>query len=703
MVGGDADTPIEADKTYTVSVDGRIVPRHIHFQMNDKDHNGLVKAYDGSKEAYVNDVLTDGRLPSYLAYAHTTDYPDEIVKDEILNRYPELQIKAVYDTPNVKREGTTSDSEVSHGKHDVKYTLNLSDDLKKDYILDLDGKTEDERRTQTLDGKGTITPIELKVTAEGQVYKTYDGNTNIAYDTNESPKYVIFTVNDTTGKDLGLSIDSTKVQGTFLATATTEDKDVNRFANAETGEVKNDENGDAYYYKPILFSGLRNALKSSNAGVGENAPDWNYTVADTLAVAENDKMAYIKPKALTATVSKAEKEFDGTTTVKNPDENVVFTGIVDKNQTIAPFTVTSGTYYDAANRNLDANAGVEGDADGASKKLRAHTVRYEIQKNAGSGNYVLDNVSYRNSNKAYITGDGTITRRHLVFKSGNSSMTVGGQPDPALTGTVTGWTEEKDAVDPDHDAYKDDPSVVLWDTDPIGTRSEGKHTVYGWYKYDSEGSYRQKGNYGTNYTFSQEEKPKQGVLTVTKGTTDSGGNTGGNTGGNPGGNPSHPTNPTNPTNPTDPSHRWNGHEVPWQRDDFPRGMRDDRDTMQKFTPDHEAYNDASNDTFGSVMRRPMAGLHYQSGGTQLGAEQETVDYSAMDVTGVNGVVNLGRDFDMQTQAGRIDLTQEAADFTVAGGEYVPVATQVEDDETTAVISTTTTSADTSDATVSVAG
>ena len=130
-------------------------------------------------------------------------------------------------------------------------------------------------------------------------------------------------------------------------------------------------------------------------------------------------------------------------------------------------------------------------------------------------------------------------------------------------------------------------AVLEDDADVTADDHNGKHTVYGWYKYDSEGSYRQNGNYGTNYTFSQAPAPQQGVLTVTKGTTDSGGNTGG--------------------------------------------------------------------------------------------------------------------IDMQTQAGRIDLTQEAADFTVAGAETVPVAMQVEDDETTSVLGTTTTSSDTSDATVSVAG
>ena len=93
----------------------------------------------------------------------------------------------------------------------------------------------------------------------------------------------------------------------------------------------------------------------------------------------------------------ANKEFDGTTAVKDAGKNLVLVGIVDENQTVQPFTVTSGTYYDEANATPNGNAGVAGDTAADSQALRAHTVRYAIQKNEGSGNYVLDNASYRNS------------------------------------------------------------------------------------------------------------------------------------------------------------------------------------------------------------------------------------------------------------------------------------------------------------------
>ena len=275
-----------------------------------------------------------------------------------------------------------------------------------------------------------------------------------------------------------------------------------------------------------------------------------------------------------------------------------------------------------------------------------------------------------------------------------------GEKKPALTGTVSGWTEAAGAVDPDHDAYKADPTVVLWDTEPGEELKEGDHTVYGWYQT------RREGNYGTNYTFSQ----APGTLHVVKAATPV----------DPGTKPTEPTQPTDPgtkpteptdpgTKPTEPTQPTDPGTKPTERTDpgtkpteptdpgtkptqptnppvqpqrpAPLALehRVTRETgsMKKFIPDDRAYNHASHDTFGSAVRRPMAGLHYERGGTQLGAEQETADVSTMDVTGVDGIVNLKDATAATVQAGLLDLTQEEADFTVTGADDVPAAAQEE--------------------------
>ena len=231
---------------------GRINPRVVKFELSGRNGtDNLVKPYDGTTNSKIDGTYDASDWTKYLSFEGNKYY---FYQDNDLGKFPSVTIKAVYDTPDVKRTGATADTPVAQGQHVVTYTIQLSEDFAKNYTLDA-GDVKDRGFVQTLTGKGTITPITLGIAASGAEHKVYDGTANI------NPKNVIFTVNDATGKQLaGYSIDKAKVKGTFLPVQTTDDaKNVNRVASAVTGAAGTDANGDAYYYKPIQYSGLGSA------------------------------------------------------------------------------------------------------------------------------------------------------------------------------------------------------------------------------------------------------------------------------------------------------------------------------------------------------------------------------------------------------------------------------------------------------------
>ena len=193
------------------------------------------------------------------------------------------------------------------------------------------------------------------------------------------------------------------------------------------------------------------------------------------------------------------------------------------------------------------------------------------------------------------------------------------------------------------------------------------------------------GDYGANYYFEQD--PAQ--LTVTE---NSGGNHGGGGGG---GNPSNPVNPTNPVSPTNPTNPVNPVTpvnptnpsnpvtptnpsnpstpvVPSHAPTIAQNVAKNINSAKKFTPNENAYNNASHDEIQSVTRSGQAGLEYAAGGINVtgettvpGESASNVDNASIGLQGKGSVVNLSGGDAMEVSASRVDLTGGDT-FTITG-------------------------------------
>ena len=213
-------------------------------------------------------------------------------------------------------------------------------------------------------------------------------------------------------------------------------------------------------------------------------------------------------------------------------------------------------------------------------------------------------------------------------------------------------------------------SVIGWfnfSNDPTKT-SDPDWASSGLASYALVGSQR-NGLYGTNYYFEQDPSD----LTV---------NAVSHGGGGGGGTvipskpvtpvtpvtPVSPVTPTNPTTPTNPSSPITPSSVP--------DVSSDVNAAKQFVPNANAYNNASQDDFGSVTRSGQAGLEYASGGINVLGETGTpdvkvssADNAAIGLQNAGSVVNLSGGDAMEVSASRVDLTGGDS-FTITGDTEV---------------------------------
>ena len=188
-------------------------------------------------------------------------------------------------------------------------------------------------------------------------------------------------------------------------------------------------------------------------------------------------MGVIDKRKLTFAIADASKEYDGTTAVKDAINNIKATNVIgDDNINL----VVKKAWYD------DKNAGISEDTD----KLKYHDVSYAISIN--NDNYQLT--------KDTLAGHGTITRAAVTVKANPQEFRLGEKLPDTYNGQFYG------VVDADKNKMEQDFSFKLAEDEKDSTDVRYDiYPVWGWYNN------RTSGNYGQNYTFTQDSTNKTAV------------------------------------------------------------------------------------------------------------------------------------------------------------------------------------------------
>lgn len=188
-------------------------------------------------------------------------------------------------------------------------------------------------------------------------------------------------------------------------------------------------------------------------------------------------MGVIDKRKLTFAITDASKEYDGKTAVKDAINNIKATNVIgDDNINL----VVKKAWYD------DKNAGISEDTD----ELKYHDVSYVISIN--NDNYQLT--------KDTLAGHGTITRAAVTVKANPQEFRLGEKLPDTYNGQFYG------VVDADKNQMEQDFSFKLAEDEKDSTDVRYDiYPVWGWYNN------RTSGNYGQNYTFTQDSTNKTAV------------------------------------------------------------------------------------------------------------------------------------------------------------------------------------------------
>ena len=188
-------------------------------------------------------------------------------------------------------------------------------------------------------------------------------------------------------------------------------------------------------------------------------------------------MGVIDKRTLTFAIADASKEYDGTTAVKDAVNNIKATNVIgDDNINL----VVKKAWYD------DKNAGISEDTN----ELKYHDVSYAISIN--NDNYQLT--------KDTLAGHGTITRAAVTVKANPQEFRLGEKLPNTYNGQFYG------VVDADKNQMEQDFSFKLAEDEKDSTDVRYDiYPVWGWYNN------RTSGNYGQNYTFTQDSTNKTAV------------------------------------------------------------------------------------------------------------------------------------------------------------------------------------------------
>ena len=305
-------------------------------------------------------------------------------------------------------------------------------------------------------GQGNISKATLKVKQPSElVKKVYDGTTELVNNPYATvDKLIDTTVIDRNGDKVN---DILKFNPQDAAYS---DK------NAGTHDVDYKVNVDNTNYELVV-----------EPIAGSNSQVELISKADGSTDIKLKGMGVIDKRTLTFAIADASKEYDGTTFVKDAINNIKATNVIgDDNINL----VVKKAWYD------DKNAGISEDTD----ELKYHDVSYAISIN--NDNYQLT--------KDTLAGHGTITRAAVTVKANPQEFRLGEKLPDTYNGQFYG------VVDADKNKMEQDFSFKLAEDEKDSTDVRYDiYPVWGWYNN------RTSGNYGQNYTFTQDSTNKTAV------------------------------------------------------------------------------------------------------------------------------------------------------------------------------------------------
>ena len=513
LVNHDVDSGA-ANNAGNAAVYSHITPRQLNAAVV-KD-SGNRKIYDGNDRADTSNFVVDADDQAILS------------KDGLLN---DVVITARYGD----KHASVNPGEADSNSKTITYTLALNDNSGNYAIATPSAAAQGdiERRKVYVDGTNAVAAP-----------KDYDGNTDLPSGTDYNAMgFGLRDADSTTGLvsgDSDLKLDATQVEGHYVS------PDVKRAAD---GSV---------IAQNINFTGF--TLNDTDTGNDNSIND--YVVIDA------DGSGVIKPLPVTVGIVAAPtKTYDGTTAIAAANNNVVVTGglltgdsanilihsgsyddanagtnkgytynitLDNGNYTLAQgtdaptievsgnglkgkVTASDGTIdkrtitptvngimtkvYDgttAGTENAAANISLGNVVSGDNVGLTAKAVYDSSQAGKSEDGDELQNhrVTYtlNLSNPNYqlaedtVTGTGTITRKGLTIVASPAAIRSG-EAMPVFSGTVEGLAAGDERL----------ASGFTFDTLPTVTNTSiGNNPVFGWYRNQTEG------NFGLNYTFSQD-------------------------------------------------------------------------------------------------------------------------------------------------------------------------------------------------------
>ena len=413
-INGDADGNYQlADSTLTA--DGDIIRRKVYADFQAGMGTGIDKVYDGSKN--IDAAYMDAGRFTLAGNGQDTG----VVAADQGSVQVSGPINGTYQSAHVKR-----DAQGLVTGQDVMYSgFELQGSGKDNYYL----------MNHDLKGTGTISPVAVGVTVKSGPVKEYDGTTSVTNKYKNAANIVVDRTNLVGNDSIAVKV----IDAAY--------------------EDKNAADGTKHYTYKLGWTNGDYELTAQSPEKGE-------VVETSGRMAElSGENGTITPRMLAVnSLANAEKEYDGTTAVKNAVANV---GIHERIVRGDDIGLTASAEYD------NANAGVSEDSDG----LIRHKVNYKL--NLANSNYQLA--------EAEVQGEGIIRRKGLEVVA-EPAVVNAGDAMPAFAGHVNGAIPADNGV---ADMFTFHPSAG------VTTATPGEYAVYGWYKGNTSG------NLGQNYSFSQ--------------------------------------------------------------------------------------------------------------------------------------------------------------------------------------------------------
>lgn len=601
---------------------------YVYFANDTED----TKPYDG-----YDDVKKSRRT-----FALSDEIDDEkhtgIIRSDVGKVHLDTQnITGQYASAHVKREdGTPVAQPVSYrgfGVDNTNYEVRAKD---------ANGADSD-----TLGGMGTITPAQATVSlAQKDLTKVYDGTT-------VAVKYrdAAGNVHDLTGENVQVEAPASLVgKDHFLLNRGQGTRGVYRSANvADNGNnpvtyaftLQNQADGQTGDGAPV-YEDYDVVLKSGEKGEAHGA-------GGTLTTPGT-----ITPRTVTVRADETTKEYDGTAAVRDAGKNLEFVNIVLGDTIDA---LAKGVYQETS-----AGAGDAADATDGSERLLYHDVLY-TEIDLRNSNYKLaDDVTS-------VRGKGTISRATIELTADPVTLTAGDVLPLSYSGQALGWKTEADAAAWAADA---DAANYSYAALPGQLSRAGTYPIWAWYRTGTDEAGLpvlqrvERPMYGRNYYLAQALSNQTALTVVAR----SGGG-GGWTPVKPPVTPVKPpvtpvepvkppvtpvepvTPPVTPVEPVTPA-------VP------PRALEEALVPAKKFVPDGNSYHRASLDLYHEVVRTPVAGLEYTTGGINMGTvDSGSTETGTTSLEGSGDVVNLGN-----ARSAVVDVTRADTSFIVSGEESV---------------------------------